>query len=120
MKKKKRNRGGQKGNQNARTHGFYASSLTPDETCRFINILNQEGLDPDVAVLRVKVQAVLQQAPGNRRVLYDASRVIAKRYAAQYHFDRSERAYLKSIVNAGLQQTTGASPDPFKFREKLL
>jgi hypothetical protein len=33
MKKKKRNRGGQKGNQNAFIHGFYASILTPDETC---------------------------------------------------------------------------------------
>jgi uncharacterized protein YjcR len=55
MKKKKRNRGGQKGNQNDRIHGFYASSLTPDETCRFLNIFNQERLNPDVAVLRIKV-----------------------------------------------------------------
>jgi uncharacterized protein YjcR len=64
MKKKKRNRGGQKGNQNARTHGFYASSLTPDETCRFLDILNHEYLDPDIAVLRIKIQGVLQQATG--------------------------------------------------------
>jgi hypothetical protein len=120
MKKKKRTRGGQKGNQNARTHGFYASSLNPDETCLFLNILNQERLEPDVAVLRVKVQGVLQHAPGNRRVLYDASRVIAKRYAAQYDFDRAERSYLKSIVNAGLQQASGIEPDSFKFPGKLL
>jgi uncharacterized protein YjcR len=40
MKKKRRNRGGQKGNQNARTHGFYAFSLTPDKTYRFLNILD--------------------------------------------------------------------------------
>ena len=86
MKKKRRNRGGQKGNQNARTHGFYASSLTP----------------------------------GNRRVLNGASRLIARRYGAQYQLDRSGHAYLKSIVNAGLQQATGALPDPFKFPEKLL
>jgi uncharacterized protein YjcR len=64
MKKKKKNRGGQKGNQNAWTHGFYASSLTPYETCRFLNNFNQERLDPDVAVLRIKVQGVLQQASG--------------------------------------------------------
>jgi hypothetical protein len=120
MKKKKKNRGGQKGNQNARKHGFYASSLTPDETCRFLNILNQEGLDPDVAVLRIKVQGVLEQAPGNHRVFYDASRVIAKRYASKYQFDRSERSYLKAIVNAGLQQVSGLEPDPFKFPGKLL
>ena len=71
MKKKRRNRGGQKGNQNARTHGFYASSLTPGETSRFLNILNQEQV---------------------------------------------ERAYLKSIVNAGLQQASGTLPDPLYSR----
>jgi hypothetical protein len=65
MKQIKRNRGGQKGIQNARTHGFYASSLNPDKTCRFLNILNQERLEPGIAVLRVKIQGVLQQAPGH-------------------------------------------------------
>ena len=35
MKKKKRNRGGQKGNQNARTNGFYASSLIPRRNLLF-------------------------------------------------------------------------------------
>ena len=64
MKQKKMNRGGQKGNQNARKHGLYTSSLTPNETCRFLDILNQERLDLDVAVLRIKVQGVLQQASG--------------------------------------------------------
>ena len=58
MKKKKRNRGGQKGNQIARTYGFHASALAPGETCRFLNILNQERLYPDVAVLRLKVRCV--------------------------------------------------------------
>jgi hypothetical protein len=79
MKKTKRNRGGQKGNQNARAHGFYSSSLNPDETCRFLNILNQACLEPDIAFLRVKVQAVLRHASGaitvmftklNRRVIF--------------------------------------------------
>jgi hypothetical protein len=72
VKKKIRNRGGQKGKRNARTHVFYASFLTPGDTCRFLNIINQERLEPNVAVLRVKVQGVLQQAPGNRSGLYDA------------------------------------------------
>jgi hypothetical protein len=120
MKKKKSNRGGQKGNQNARKHGFYSSFLTPDEINQFCKIVNTEHVNLDVAVLRIKVQGVLQQAPGNRRVLYDVSRVIAKRYASKYQFDRSERSYLKSIVNAGLQQVSGLEPDPFKFPGKLL
>jgi hypothetical protein len=38
MKRIKRNCGSQKGNQNARNRGFYAFTLTPAETCRFLNI----------------------------------------------------------------------------------
>ena len=120
MKKKKMNRGGQKGNQNARKHGFYSSFLTPDEINQFCKIVNTEHVNLDVAVLRIKVQGVLQQAPDNRRVLYDASRLIARKYGAQHHFDRADRACLKSIVNAGLQQASGAPPDPLKLTGKLL
>ena len=120
MKKKKMNRGGQKGNQNARKHGFYSSFLTPDEINQFCKIVNTEHVNLDVAVLRIKVQGVLQQAPDNRRVLYDASRLIARKYGAQHHFDRADRACLKSIVNSGLQQASGAPPDPLKLTGKLL
>jgi len=120
MKKKKMNRGGQKGNQNARKHGFYSSFLTPDEINQFCKIVNTEHVNLDVAVLRIKVQGVLQQAPDNRRVLYDASRLIARKYGAQHHFDRADRACLKSIVNSGLQQASGAPPDPLKLTKKLL
>ena len=74
----------------------------------------------DVAVLRIKVQGVLQQAPDNRRVLYDASRLIARKYGAQLHFDRSDCASLKSVVNAGLQLAAGTLPDPLKLTGKLL
>jgi hypothetical protein len=120
MKKKKMNRGGQKGNQNARKHGFYSSFLTPDEINQFCKIVNTEHVNLDVAVLRIKVQGVLQQAPDNRRVLYDASRLIARKVGAQYHFDRSDCASLKSVVNAGLQLAAGTLPDPLKLTGKLL
>ncbi|MFY9813134.1 MAG: hypothetical protein WCF70_08625 [Dehalococcoidales bacterium] len=120
MKKKKKNRGGQKGNQNARKHGFYSSFLIPDEINQFCKIVNTENVNLDVAVLRIKVQGVLQQAPDNRRVLYDASRLIARKYGAQLHFDRSDCASLKSVVNAGLQLAAGTLPDPLKLTGKLL
>ena len=120
MKQKKMNRGGQKGNQNARKHGVYSSFLTPEEINQFCKIVNSEHVNLDVAVLRIKVRGVLQQAPDNRRVLYDASRLIARKYGAQHHFNRAARACLKSIVNAGLQQASGSPPAPLKITGKLL
>ena len=44
MQQEKMNRGSQKGSQNARTHGFCASSLTLDKPCFFLTILEHENL----------------------------------------------------------------------------
>ncbi len=66
----KRQRGGQPGNQNARINlvpakagnGFYAS-LSPAEICQFWNIVNTEGLEPEIAALRVKLRSSLERDP---------------------------------------------------------
>jgi len=68
MTKTKRKRGGQKGNQNARKHGFYSLALNHDEICRFWNIVSQEHTDPEMAILRVKLLSLVDNAPASRRV----------------------------------------------------
>jgi hypothetical protein len=93
MKKKKRNRGGQKGNRNAPTHGFYASSLTPGETCRF---LNQGRLEPDV-ILRTRYGSYsasfrgftrLIEIPGEIAVMFTKQtvRVFCRGFRLLHHF----------------------------------
>ena len=63
MKKTKRNRGGQPGNQNGRTHGFYSSFLTPDEINQFCKIANTERVSLDIALLRIKFQCLSGKLP---------------------------------------------------------
>ena len=94
----KRKRGGQKGNRNARKHGFYSATLSPAETSQLRNITNLEGVDPEIALIRVKLQSSLQHDPGNRRVIREASRRIAKWYSATYRLDPADRAYLRTVV----------------------
>jgi hypothetical protein len=94
----KRNRGGQKGNRNARKHGFYSVTLSPTETSQLWNIINLEGVDPEIAFIRVKLQSSLQYNPGNHRVIREASRLIVKRYSANYRLDPADRNYLKTVV----------------------
>jgi len=105
--------GGQIGNQNARKHGFYSSTLTPAEASLVSRISSLEGLDPEIALLRVKLQSSLQRNPANRRVLTEASRLLAKWYSAQCHLDRTDRAYLKTIIDKILETALmHHSPDP--------
>jgi len=60
MPRHKRKPGGQPGNQNARKHGFYSSKLNPDESCRFWNIVNLKGVEPEVVAFRLKLHSVLK------------------------------------------------------------
>ena len=109
LTKTKRNRGGQKGNQNARKHGFYSSTLSPDEICRFWNIVNQESVDPEMAVLRIKLQSLVSHAPANQRVLRDLCRIIVKWSVKKYRLDCADRAYLKAAVLTVLEHYSGIS-----------
>jgi len=94
----KRKRGGQKGNLNARKHGFYSGTLSAAQTRQLWNITNLEGVDPEIAFIRVKLQSSLQHDPGNRRVIREASRLLVKWYSENYGLDATDSNYLKTVV----------------------
>ena len=54
-----RKRGGQSGNRNARTHGFYSSALTPEEQEALQKAIEIKGLQPEIALLRVKLMEII-------------------------------------------------------------
>jgi hypothetical protein len=95
----KRKRGGQKGNRNARKHGFFSAALSPAEASELWNAINLEDVDPEVALIRVKLQSSLERDPGNHRVIREASRLLVKRYCERYELDRTERSYLKTVID---------------------
>ena len=94
----KRKRGGQKGNRNACKHGFYSNTLSPAETSQLWNIVNLEGIDPEVAFIRVKLQSSFHHDPGNRHVIREASRLLANWYSANCGLDPTDRNYLKTVI----------------------
>ena len=81
IKPVKKKRGGQKGNQNARTHGFYSSTLTPEEISQIWTLISQEHVSPDVAILRIKLMSMVHQAPADHRVLKEVVKIIVQWYA---------------------------------------
>ena len=109
LTKTKRKRGGQKGNQNAHKHGFYSSALTPDEISRYWHIVTNESIDPEMAVLRVKLQSLISQSPVSSCVLREVVRLIVKWSAKKYHLDRSGSAAMKAAVEEALERSSGIS-----------
>ena len=106
----KRQRGGQQGNQNARKHGFYAGRLSPAEICQFWNTINTEGIEPEIAALRVKLRSSLERDPGNRRVLREAAKLLARWYSSKYRLDKADSSTMKKLVWDIFKSYPGLSP----------
>jgi len=108
LKRNRRKRGGQKGNQNARKHGFYSPALSPAETADLWTGINIEGVDPHVALVRVKLLSSLQHDPTNRRVLAEASRLLARAYSDMYSLDTTDHDFLKTVIDLILESAVAA------------
>ena len=68
-KRSRRPRGGQPGNQNARTHGYYSKTLTPSQHKALQSASHLQGTDREIAVLCLRISSILSSDPGNCRVL---------------------------------------------------
>jgi uncharacterized protein YjcR len=117
MKQTKRKRGGQKGNQNARTHGFYSSLLTPDQMSQLWNIVTKENVPPESAIMRLKLQSMLSQSTANTRTLKEAVRLIVKWSAQKYHLNRAGRVHMRALIESSFQDYSGI---PLCKPEKVL
>ena len=111
-KKKRKARGGQPGNQNARKHGFYSSRLSPDELCRFWNIMNLERVEPAVVAFRLKLHSVLKSDPHNRRTLMEAVKMITRYNKAKFHLNGSDASAVRRAVKRSIEQYVAQSFPP--------
>jgi uncharacterized protein YjcR len=107
MTKTKRKRGGQKGNQNARKHGFYSSVLTPDQMSQLWNIVTKENVPPESAIMRLKLQSMLSQSTANTRTLKEAVRLIVRWSAQKYRLDRAGRVHMRAFIESAFQDYSG-------------
>jgi len=94
----KRPRGGQPGNRNACSHGFYAGSLAPRETAALEAAAARGDTDPEAALIRARLESALRLDPGNRRVLQDAASLLTKRYGDRYNLDGEDRVIFRKFV----------------------
>ena len=58
-----------KGNQNARKHGFYSRVLDEAEQLDFELATGVEGIDSEIALLKVKIKFILKNNPKNIKLI---------------------------------------------------
>ncbi len=100
----KRKSGGQPGNQNARKHGFYSEVLTHDEKCELKFANRVDGLDQEIAILRIKFRSLLSQDGQNLLLINRTAETLAKLYNIKFSFSKNDSSKLKEAVASVLEE----------------
>jgi len=96
--KEKRKRGAPKGNQNARKHGFYSKVLDQAEQLDFELATGVEGIDDEIALLRVKIKSILRHSPENIRLIMQATNALARLVKTKYNISKEDKKGLKEAI----------------------
>lgn len=111
-------RGAPKGNQNARKHGFYSRVLTREEKEDMERAVNLEGLDEEIALLRVKIKSVAEHDPENIALLAEALGTLYRLLQAKQRLSKEDKKGLKEAIGNVLKEI--AVPLGIELGEKFL
>jgi len=93
-----RKRGAPKGNQNARKHGFYSRVLDEAEQLDFELATGVEGIDNEIALLRVKIKSILRNDPENIKLITQATDALARLVRTRYNISKEDKKGLKEAI----------------------
>ena len=93
-----RKRGAPRGNQNARKHGFYSKVLDASEQLDFALATGVEGIDDEIALLRVKIKSLVAHDPDNIALIMQAINTLARVVSTRYNLSRRDRKGLKDAI----------------------
>ncbi len=96
--KAERKRGAPKGNQNARKHGFYSKVLDEAEQLDFELATGVDGIDDEIALLRVKIKSILQNDPENIKLIMQATNALARLVKTRYNITKEQKKGLKEAI----------------------
>ena len=94
-----RKRGGQPGNQNARKHGFYSCVLDELEKHDLEEALLLDGIDEEIAILRVKLKSVLRHCPRNTTLITHAALSLARAVQIKDRFKPDKQGLKEAFSN---------------------
>jgi hypothetical protein len=91
-------RGAPKGNQNARKHGFYSRALTEAEKVELEEASLVEGIDQEIAFLRMKLKELAEREPERIDLHLEAANTIARLVRTRYQISKDQKRSLKEAI----------------------
>jgi hypothetical protein len=95
---KERKKGAPQGNQNARKHGFYSKVLDEAERLDFEYATSVEGIDDEIALLRVKIKSLIAHDPDNIKLIMQATNTLARLVRTRYKISKKDKKGLKEAI----------------------
>jgi len=83
---------------------FYSQSLGESEKRELEEASNIEGIDQEIALLRVKLRQLLQQQPGRIDLQFEAANTIARLVKIHYQITREQQTSLKEAIQKVLTE----------------
>jgi len=102
--KAERKRGAPKGNQNARKPDFYTKVLDEAERLDFELASGVEGIDDEIALLRVKIKSILEHDPENVKLIMQATNALERLIRTRYKITKEQRKGLKEAIGNVLRE----------------
>lgn len=94
----KKKRGAPEGNQYARKHGFYSHVLSESEQADYELATRVEGIDEEIALLRVKIKTLVQTDPENVRLIMQSINALTKLISTKFNLRKDDKQGLKEAI----------------------
>lgn len=91
-------RGAPLGNQNARTHGFYSKVLDEEQQRKYTQAVEVEGLDSEIALLRVKIKSLVARDPENIDLITQGTNALARLTMTKYNINKTDKQGLREAI----------------------
>lgn len=93
-----RKTGAPKANQNARKRGFYEKALDEVERLDFELASGVNGIDDEIALLRVKIKSILGDDPKNVKLIVETTNALERLIRTRYKITKEQRKGLKEAI----------------------
>jgi hypothetical protein len=81
-----------------RTHGFYSKILDEKERLDYKHAVEVEGLDAEIALLRVKIKTQVENYPENIKLITQATNALVRMVIAKYNISKDDKPGIKEAV----------------------
>jgi len=93
-----------KGKKKNSPRGFYSRALDEAEKLELEEAAHVEGIDEEIALLRVKLRELLEEQPERIDLHFEAANIIARLVRTRYQITREQKKSLKEAIQKVLTE----------------